>query len=473
MFDTNHSEWASLIFGNADLGDPRRNNRLVKIATDMATHVGDSVSSASNDSASIEGAYRFIRNDKIKPEDIAQAGFLRTDEIVKNCPLVLAIQDTSGLSYRHSVCLELGDASSSKSDKNKPKGRTLFAHSTLMIDANSEQVLGIANQHYWFRETKNKETKEVLQARRIEDKESFKWQKNMEELSARMGSMANVIDVCDREADIYEYFAYQQAHGHRFLVRAKDDRLLNKPKGKLSELVLNSEPNGFYQVNIPQKGGRPARQAEVALNYQKITIKKPKRVNGVKELSLNMVICREVSNEQTPEKLCWILYTSEPIDSMTEARQLVRYYELRWRIEEFHKVWKSDGTQVEKLRMQKRENLKRVAVIQAFIAVRLMQLQGVIQNKEWAKEIPCTPFLSTLSWKCLWLKTEKKKALPTKKPSLYWAYYAIAKLGGWYDSKRTGKVGMKVLWRGWQKLMEQVESIELFKELERCETNSV
>ena len=87
------------------------------------------------------------------------------------------------------------------------------------------------------------------------------------------------------------------------------------------------------------------------------------------------------------------------------------------------------------------------------------------QNKEVAKDISCETVLSKLSWKILWKKTESKAAIPVDPPSLYWAYYAIAKLGGWYDSKRTGRVGIKAMWAGWIKLMELFEAVEIVKQL--------
>lgn len=56
-----------------------------------------------------------------------------------------------------------------------------------------------------------------------------------------------------------------------------------------------------------------------------------------------MIVCQEVGADAVQEKLCWILYTTEAVNAVEEARIIVRYYELRWRIEEFHKVWKSDA----------------------------------------------------------------------------------------------------------------------------------
>lgn len=195
-------------------------------------------------------------------------------------------------------------------------------------------------------------------------------------------------------------------------------------------------------------------------------LKKPQRAIGQKALPLNMIVCQEVDAADIKEKLCWILYTTEEINRVEDARKIVRYYELRWRIEEFHKVWKTDGTNVEALRMQKRENLKRIAVIKAFIAVRLLQLQDLAQNNDQAKDIACTCSFSELSWRILWARVEKKKKQPEHPPSFHWAYYAIAKLGGWYDSKRTGRVGVKALWDGWLKLVTLVEAVEIVKDLE-------
>ncbi|MFH7588177.1 IS4 family transposase, partial [Oceanimonas smirnovii] len=74
----------------------------------MAARADGSVAEAAVDPASIEGAYRFIRNEVISPDTIADAGFERTLAIASVRPLVLALQDTTGLSYKHAVREELG-----------------------------------------------------------------------------------------------------------------------------------------------------------------------------------------------------------------------------------------------------------------------------------------------------------------------------------------------------------------------------
>ena len=466
MFIPDSKEWATTLFGNAQLGDPRRTNRLIKLANDMAQNVNASVCSSSRDPASIEGAYRFIRNDNIAPEAIAEAGYQYTDAVVRERPLVLALQDTTGLSYRHSVCEELGEVNSSNSTKNSSKGRTYYAHSTLMLDAQHEQVLGLAYQHYWYRDKKSSGKDHELQCRKRQEKESYKWQHNVEQLSERLGSLDNIIDVCDREADMYEYLDYQLSKGHRFVVRASENRRVSGTENKLSKVIDNLNTKDYYNLNIPQKGGRPARTAKIAVGYTEVTLMKPQRAIAQPEILVNIVVCQEVETNEGIQPLRWVLYTSEPIASAKDARKIARYYELRWRIEEFHKIWKTDGTQVEKLRMQSRDNLRRVAVIQAFIAVRLFQLKELAQNKEEAREIPCTVYFSNISWKILWKSTDKNKPFPDEPPSLYWSYYALAKLGRWHDSKRNGRVGTIALWNGWLQLMQLVESYELLQGLD-------
>lgn len=52
--------WAEHLFGHAELNDKRRTQRLVKIATSLATHAGQSLVKASGDEASIEGKFQLI-----------------------------------------------------------------------------------------------------------------------------------------------------------------------------------------------------------------------------------------------------------------------------------------------------------------------------------------------------------------------------------------------------------------------------
>ncbi|CAG18918.1 hypothetical protein PBPRA0487 [Photobacterium profundum SS9] len=80
MYISTPQDWATSLFGQANLGDPRRTKRLVKVATNLALHTGESLVKSSQQPAEIEGAYRFIRNESIHANDIAEAGFQTTTQ---------------------------------------------------------------------------------------------------------------------------------------------------------------------------------------------------------------------------------------------------------------------------------------------------------------------------------------------------------------------------------------------------------
>jgi hypothetical protein len=299
----------------------------------MASSPGKSITKAAEDFAGVEGAYRFIENDDINAKDIAQAGFNVTAEECLTRRLVLAIEDTTGLSYTHSVCQELGNNPASGDPSTK--GRSLFQHSILAMDADTEKVIGLAHQQHFIREEKVKGSGSVLARRPKEEKESYRWEGSSIKMAETFDNTDNVIHVCDREADPYEYMAQHRANNRRFIVRASHDRQYRLPECKMRE--LSAAPTILeYALKIQQKGNgsvnntnRPARVAKMGLSNHTVTIKRPHDVdkNKPSELTINLVICRELDDPDEGSSLCWYLYTSEPINNVKEARQIGRYYE--------------------------------------------------------------------------------------------------------------------------------------------------
>lgn len=140
---------------------------------------------------------------------------------------------------------------------------------------------------------------------------------------------------------------------------------------------------------------------------------------------------------------------------------------MRWGIEDFHKAWKS-GAGAEDQRMQSIENLEKMIVILSFVAIRLLQLKEYFEYPTTLdindNATSCDELLTNSEWKVLWNSVEKK-SLPEKIPTAAWAYKAIAKLGGWTDSKRTGKAAWSTIWKGWFRLQERVEGLRIASEL--------
>lgn len=371
--------------------------------------------------ADMEGGCGFIRSPHVSAEAIANAGFAVTAAHARDHSLLLALEDTTALTFNHaSVKDQLGHT-------NQGSSRALLAHSVLLFAPHERKVVGLAAQQIWTRDVSKREQSRQHATRPYQEKESYKWEQTAKTLAARLGStLANVISVCDREADIYEYLHYKQKHTQRFVVRSMQSRCINEHDNKLYDYARQCQSAGTQVVKIPQRGGRKAREAVLDIKFARVTLKAPANKRREPDIPL--------------------------------------YYERRWLIEDYHKVWKSAGTRVEALRMQSRENLTRMSVILAFIAVRLLQLR-FIKEEPAAQGESCKGVLGTKSWQLLWLKMEKR-ALPNEAPDIAWAYKSLAILGCWKDTKRTGRASIAVLWEGWFRLQTLLEGYELALSLE-------
>src|SRR3990172_2881450 len=370
LFNTQHL--AQAVFGGCELGDVRRTRRVVKMAAQLATHTGRSLArSCDGDEIVQEGAYRLVRNHHVQAQALMAGGFLTTVCAAAACARLLEIQDTTTLSYRHAVRQGLGELGGPE----RCAGTGLWVHSSLLVDADSEQTVGLVEQDYWSRPAAQRGKRQRRKERAYPDKESYKWKRASERVAARLGAtMARVITVCDREADVFEYLHYKRRRGERFIVRAAQDRRLWDAEQRLFEQVRrHGAARGQVGVQVPQRGGRAARRAVLELRSAQVTLALPNRTDGtgLTPVTVQVVLAEETG--RATEKLCWLLLTSEAVDSAEQVQDILRCYGLRWRIEDFHKAWKS-GAGVEELRMQQRDNLLKMAVLLAFVAVRLLQL---------------------------------------------------------------------------------------------------
>jgi hypothetical protein len=257
---------------------------------------------------------------------------------------------------------------------------------------------------------------------------------------------------------VYEYLGYKVAQGQRYVVRAAWDRRTSEATRRLFAAVEGSAVVGETTVQVAQRGGRRARVARLALRGCRVEIREPKWRDKGGLLRVNAVLGVERHPPPGEPGLRWLLLTSEPVEGAEAVREVLHIYAQRWRVEEFHKAWKS-GTRVEHARLQAVSNLERLAVILAFVAVRLLQLREALDEPA-ARTQPCTEVLDEVQWQVLWM-TGSRRALPSEPPSMRWAYEALARLGGWGDSKRTGRAGWETLWAGWFALNERVDGFRI------------
>jgi hypothetical protein len=454
-FIADAGKWAQSTFGGSTLPDERLGDRLIMYAEAQARNPSASTAEVTaHDRAAQEGAYRFLENPRVLPEDIEQGTFDQTGELCADVKRVLLVQDTS------SVGVASQELKQELINVGGPSG--FLVHSCLAVDGGTGETIGLLDQQRWIRRGKaSKGKKDYSQ------KESAKWA--VCDMAAR-GRLANsnaCITVCDREADIFEFLLHQMDRGERFVMRARADRRLSE-KSTLFETIRAAPVLGTRSIRIEQRGGqaekipqkaRPPRQRrDVTLSLQAVSVVIPeprdRQVEGSRPLTVNVVRVAEENGD-----LEWILLTTEPIDSLEAIERIVRDYECRWLIEEFHKWWKT-GCNLEGRPLQTLGAVERMMVITAPIAVRLMHLHNAARSEEVDKVSP--PALSPEEFLCLWALTERKP-FPSVAPSSAWALRAVARLGGWYDSKRTGRIGCQTLWKGWAKFRDMFDGWTLAK----------
>ena len=412
---------------------------------------------AARSPADMEAAYRFMRNSAIRAEHIDDAGFASTADMAAQFNILLALEDTTSLNFSYpSIRDDLGHISTSQ------QARGLQAHSVLLYAPEAVQLVGLIAQQRWTRDITTMGKNRRATQTPYQAKESYKWEQTSRQMAERLGPlMQRVISVCDREADLIEYLAYKHQQGQRFIVRSAKSRRIEEADSKLYAFGCELAVAGERSVNVPQKGGRKARQVQCDIRYAPVTIKVPANKQG-ESISLFYVSCME---QGSPDGLSWHLLTSEPVTNAEQAQQIVMHYEKRWLIEDFHKAWKSSGTRVEALRLQTRANLEKAVVILSFVAVRIQQLRFTGLQDDRGSQVSCESLFTPLEWKILWRKVEKK-APPVKAPSMRWFYLSLGKLGGWKDTKRTGRVGWEALWEGWFVLQSILEGYVLALSLE-------
>lgn len=161
-----------------------------------------------------------------------------------------------------------------------------------------------------------------------------------------------------------------------------------------------------------------------------------------------MVEVYELHPPQGEAGVHWLLLTSLPLISLMQARQVVDWYNYRWLIERFHYVLKS-GCRLEERQLRNRARLERLLGLFNLVAWNLLWL--TYQTRQ-TPEASCQVALTTQEWQALYAFIHHTRHIPPVPPSLHDTMRWIAQLGGFLARKGDGDPGIKVLWRGWQRL---------------------
>ena len=330
------SNWVEAEFEHLNLKDLRLNKRLIKIMLDFYSKPDRSIPEIHGGNwGQIKGTYRFFDNENVEMTKILFPHYQKTIERISQNKLVLVAQDTTTLNYSTlNKTKGLGIIDSNK------KSKGFLMHDTLSFTA-SGVPLGLLDLQIWARK-EEEFGKRIYRAKKpIEEKESYKWIKSFKatEKAKELCPNTEIINICDREADIYELFEVALKSKVKLLVRASHNRKLYKENSKLWEKLTKSVLGERLDLVIPANKQRKQRIAKMLLSYSEITIKPPK--SGHKPIIVNAVYAQEINPPEGVEKVEWMLLTTLEVNSYKEARKVVSYYTKRWGIEVYHRILKT------------------------------------------------------------------------------------------------------------------------------------
>jgi hypothetical protein len=377
--------WAEQEFGDAPLGDRRLGKRLVESAAIQARTPGRAFSGAAQgDWPRVKGYYRMIdqpEDSAVRPEAILAPHRRRTIARMRAQQTVLCIQDGTDLNYSSlAQCEGLGVIGTNQTGANS---RGLHLHSTLAVTTEGIP-LGVLDAQFWAPQPNPHKPSLPAYAIPIEQKKGFCWIKSLRDSHALAKELPNThqVYVMDREADFFELFDELRHRRVDLLVRAKHDRCTSGER-KLFDSLRTSPVRRHLTIRIPRQSSRPkrskqkarpkrdARTATVALGYRQVDLLPPAYLKDKAPITLWAIHIRERSPAPNEKPLEWFLLTTCDITDDEQACQCIRWYTLRWRIEDWHRVLKS-GCRIEGLAHQTVARLTRAIAINLVIAWRIM-----------------------------------------------------------------------------------------------------
>ncbi|HEX9474344.1 MAG TPA: IS4 family transposase [Steroidobacteraceae bacterium] len=472
------SQWVENEFKTLDLGDPRRDRRLKKIAADLHAQPGASLPRACGDWAGAKAAYRLFDNEALDPAAVLAAHRQAALERARGQAVVLAVQDTTSLNLStHRHTRGLGPISN-----NADKTIGLLLHTTLLLGEDG-QALGVLDALVLARDPAQFKAgaKGARNRQPAERKESRKWLQSATasaQAAAVLGG-ALIISIGDREGDSYELFlAHRQrrAQGggpHELLIRCQHDRQLTHDHDGLFSHLQGQPVAARWSVKVPRRPGQKARTATLAIRFVQVRFGPPAhqvKYHGQREaITLWAISAQEENPPPGGKGICWRLLSTQPVVDAAGAITAVRRYSRRWQIELFHKILKS-GCRIEERQFGSAERIGRCLALEVIVAARILAMTKA--GREGGGATLASDWLAEHEWKALWCHTHRRATPPEQPPGTREAVRWIARLGGFLGRKHDGEPGMIVLWRGLQRLHDIALAWQIFTEASKVVGNA-
>jgi len=459
----------------ADLGDERRNARLLEVMRLLGSNPSGSFASMSGAEKEREGLYRFLRNEHVAWEEILKPHFENTFKRARDAKRVLAIHDTSAF--------RLPDDANLESYIQTGK-RGFYAHASMLVSPDDRNPLGVGAIELFTRPKKQRRTKKKgrkmsgSETHRLEGRESLRWSRAVDKVENALEGV-EIIHVMDREGDSYELFSKLIAEDASFVIRWCKDRNSRMPGDeewrKVSELLDQASTiRARREVMLGKRKAKTApdankasparrkREASLCLSFCTLVFKKPAylplRDGFPTSLTVQVVRVHEPDPPAGEEPIEWVLLTNLPVTKAHQVEEIVDIYRQRWMIEEFFKALKT-GCSYRKRNLTNAQSILNSFATLTPVAWKALALRWAAQQSGDEKAVPASHVLDSDELAVLRAKAETIGEPLPPCPTAPQALLVIASLGGY--RKSSGPPGWLTILRGLEKQQTLVDGWRL------------
>jgi len=450
--------WAEAEFGQARLKDVRRVERLMAIATRVASTPAGKVTEVFTEGADRQATYKFLSNPKVDTAAIRKAAHVAGARRCAEEPFAFVPIDQSSLTITDMLCAkQLGSVGYGA---NKSRGIQVMTALVVSPDGTPQ---GLAGQCYWSRQARQKtpERQKAWDRRKkpTKDKETQYWIDGLDQAKAAFADgapNARCWPQLDRGGDNWPVLQHALELDVWITVRASHDRRLvvqpgDRRRRYLRETVEQQDPLGDFLLEVPPGPHRTARTATMQVRAVAVTLDlKDHRTSRHHSVPMWAVHTRELERPPSGEaRIEWLLLTRYPVHDLVDAQTVVFGYSMRWRIEGFHYAWKSGGCQIEDTQLGDFDTIVRWASILSSVAVRIQRLMYLSRHQP---DLPATVELTQAEIDAVIFVREPNGYQLGDVPTIGQVVEWIAREGGYTGKSSGGPPGARVIARGLDRL---------------------
>jgi hypothetical protein len=436
----------------------------------MVENYTSSVHGCIKSSSGCIGAYRFYNNNKVSEQKLINKSLLNTQSGSIGKRLII-ISDTTEYNFEnHRRRIDCTSKKIGLISDNKSLG--FLGHNLLAVNRDTNDIVGWADILLFNRAIDNEAHTRENWTVPIQEKESNKWITTS--LKARdkvLNLSSHKLFVTDRESDIYEYLSLVPDEQTDILLRAWHNRRVKTMEGKKVKVFDDIDKRaikGEIKIQIKDNKNRQSRLAECEIRFCNYVIECPSKKidkhNYKPSLTLAMVSVKEKTSPPGEDPVEWYLWTSETVTTLEQGVDKIRCYKQRWKIEEAHRLLKSEGFKIENSELESPQGIRKLLIMGMEASIKIQQLKEAregntsLETKEVfeQQEVQCLEKLN-MEYEG---NTEKQKN-PYPKNSLAWASWIIARIGGWKGYASQRKPGTITYKRGYERFTVIMQGYKL------------